>query len=68
MKVVAATRAKNLFGQVIDDACVDLVMLERDSKEQVAVMPAAEARIGVLCSYAAGAMTRSTAMRRLGLT
>jgi hypothetical protein len=68
MKTVPATRAKNQLGQVIDDACVDLVMLERHGKEQVALMPAAEARMGVLCSYAAGALPRSTAMKRLGLT
>jgi hypothetical protein len=68
MKTIAATRAKNVLGQVLDDACVDLIMLERHGKEKVALMPAAEARMGVLCSYAAGAMPRATAMKRLGLT
>ena len=68
MKTVAATRAKNILGQVLDDACNDMVMIERHGKEAVALMPAAEARLGVLCSYATGAMNRSTAMRRLGLT
>ena len=68
MKTVQATHAKNLLGQVLDDACEDMVMLERHGKEQVALMPASEARMGVLCAYAIGAMTRSTAMKRLGLT
>ncbi len=68
MKTVQATRAKNLLGQVLDDACLDMVMLERHGKEQVALMPASEARMGVLCSYATGAMSRGTAMKRLGLT
>ena len=43
-------------------------MLERHGKEQVALMPAAEARLGVLSSYAVGAMPRDIAMERLGLT
>ena len=68
MKTVHATHAENLLGKVLDDACADLVMLERHGKEQVALMPAAEARLGVLSSYAVGAMSRSTAMKRLGLT
>lgn len=68
MKTVPATRAKNQLGQVIDDACIDMVMLERHGKEQVALMPAAEARVGVLCSYAVGVLPRGTAMKRLGLT
>ena len=54
MKTIHATRAKNVLGQVLDDACVDLVMLERHGKAQVALMPAAEARVGVLCAYATG--------------
>jgi len=68
MKTVQATRAKNLLGQVLDDACLDMVMLERHGREQVALMPASEARMGVLCAYAIGVMTRGTAMKRLGLT
>jgi len=68
MKMVPATRAKNVLGQVFDDACSDLVMIERHGKEQIALMPANEARIGVLSSYAVGSMSRSTAMKRLGLS
>lgn len=68
MKTVQATEAKNLLGQVLNDACADMVMLERHGKKQVALMPAEEARMGVLCSYAVGVMSRSTAMKRLGIT
>jgi hypothetical protein len=68
MKVVQATHAKNLLGQVLDAACEDLVMLERHGKEQVALMPATEARLAILSAYSIGVMSRSTAMRRLGMT
>ncbi len=68
MKTVQATQAKNLLGQVLDDACTDLVMLERHGKRQVALMPAEEAQMGVLSSYAIGVMPRSIAMKRLGFT
>lgn len=68
MKSVAATEAKNQLGQVIDDACADLVMLERHGKETVALMPAAEARLCILSAYATGVLSRSVAMIRLGYT
>jgi hypothetical protein len=68
MKTVAATRAKNLLGQVLDTACHDVVMLERHGKAQVALMPAAAARVGILCAYASGHFSRSQAMKMLGFS
>lgn len=68
MKTVAATRAKNILGQVLDTACHDVVMLERHGKAQVALMPAAAARVGILCAYASGHFSRSQAMKMLGFS
>lgn len=68
MKTVAATRAKNVLGQVLDTACHDVVMLERHGKAQVALMPAAAARLGILCAYASGHFSRGQAMKMLGFS
>jgi hypothetical protein len=68
MKRVNGTLAKNLLGEVLDDACGDLVLVERRGKPTVALMAENEARTAVLSAYAVGAMSRSVAMNRLGLT
>ena len=45
-----------------------MVILATHGKERVALMPVEEARMGILCSYASGVMSRSTAMKRLGMS
>lgn len=63
---MTATEAKKRFGQVLDHAAADLVILARRGKECVALTPASEARLCILSAYATGVITRSVAMRRLG--
>jgi antitoxin (DNA-binding transcriptional repressor) of toxin-antitoxin stability system len=68
MKTVSATQAKNRFGQILEDASADLVLVARRGKASVALRPAAEARLCILSAYATGVLSRGVAMSRLGYT
>ena len=68
MQTVTATQAKNVLGQVLQDASTHVVIIENRGKPTIAAMPKLDAVLGVLCAYATGYMTRSRAMQMLGLT
>lgn len=68
MQHVTATQAKNVLGQVLQDAATRIVIIENRGKPTVAVMPEDDAVLGTLCAYATGYMPRSRAMQMLGFT
>ena len=66
MKSLTSTEAKRRFARTLKDACDRIVLINRRGKRSVAMMPAEEARIGILSMYALGRMSRAVAMERLG--
>ena len=68
MQHVTATQAKNVLGQVLQDAATHIVIIENRGKPTIAVMPESDAVLGTLCAYATGHIPRSRAMQMLGFT
>jgi hypothetical protein len=68
MQHVTATQAKNVLGQVLQDAATHIVIIENRGKPTIAAMPEADAVVGTLCAYATGHIPRSRAMQMLGFT
>jgi hypothetical protein len=68
MKAITSTEARRCFGKVLDDAGEELVLIRRRGKPSMSMMLAEEARLGILCAYALGCVSRALAMKRLGYT
>lgn len=68
MQHYTATHAKNVLGQVLQDASTHIVLIENRGKPTIAAMPMREAVLGTLSMYASGIIPRSRAMEMLGLT
>ena len=60
-------RVKSAPWQVLRMAGVSIIFIRRRGRPEVAFMPAATARFGVLCAYAMGHYTRSQTMDMLGM-
>ncbi len=68
MKTIAATEAKNRFGEVLTGAENDSVTIERHGHGVAMVLPFHMARRLILTGYSKGEMPRATAMKLLGFT
>ena len=68
MQHITATQAKNVLGQVLQDAATHIVVIENRGKPTIAAMPKGDAVLGTLCAYATGHIPRSRAMQMLGFT
>lgn len=67
MRVLTATEVKNKMGDALSFADDDSLLIEKNGKQAFMAFSASTARRMVLSSYAQGDMSRSTAMKLLGL-
>lgn len=67
MRVITATEAKNRLGEALAFDDDDSLMIRKNNKESCIVLSAGMGRRVILGAYSSGAISRSSAMRLLGL-